>query len=352
MTLRQVLLVLFGSLLGAALSGCDLSGTTGGPGTPSVTGVYVANQGNFTDGNGSVTIYNPSTEQLQPQAISGLGSIVQGIAVRDTTLLVMANTAARIDVFSTDGPTQTAQVTGVTSPRYAAFTGPSTAYVTDQSFTGASAVRVLDLSAEQPRVVSTIPVSGSPEGIAVTGDRAYAALGAFGDTSLVATIDVTRNALEDEIDVGCTPRDVAADASGDVFALCSDAAEAVVLEGGTGTIQTRLALPDTAETAFGVGDPASFTPAAEELHVATDTGVIRIDTRSDAVDRLLDVGLSSAPGTVAYDAARQDLYVARLPDAPFTERGTVTLHDRGGTQTGSFPAGIAPTAIDFRQAQP
>ena len=350
MTLRQGLLVLSLTLFGTALAGCDLSGTTGGSDAPSVTGVYVANQGNFGDGNGSVTVYDPSTEQLRPQAVSGLGSIVQGIAVRDTTLLVMANSAARIDVFSTDGPTQTGQVTGVTGPRYAAFPDPKTAYVTDQSFTGSSAVRVLDLSGASPRVVSTIPVSGSPEGIAVTDDRAYAALGAFGDTSLVAAIDVTRNALEDEIDVGCTPRDVAADGSGDVFALCSDAAKAVVLEGGTGAIQTRLSLPDTAETVFGVGDPASYAAAAEELYVATDSGVIRIDTRSDAVDALLDVGLSAAPGAVAYDAAREALYVARAPG--FTQRGTVTIHDRGGTQTASFPAGIAPTAIDFRQAQP
>jgi hypothetical protein len=352
MTLRQSLLVLLLPLLGAALSGCDLSGTTGGPEAPSVTGVYVANQGNFGDGNGSVTVYDPSTEQLRPRAVRGLASIVQGITVRDTTLLVMANSAARIDVFSTDGPTQTGQVTGVTSPRYAAFTGPTMAYITDQSFTGPSAVRVLDLSGGQPQVVSTIPVSGSPEGIAVAEDRAYAALGAFADTSLVAAIDVGQNALDDEIDVGCTPRDVAADGTGDVFALCSDAAEAVILDARSGAVDTRLSLPDTAETAFGVGDPASYTAAAEELHVTTDTGIIRIDTRSDAVDALLDVGLSSAPGAVAYDAARQALYVARLPDAPFTERGTVTIHDRGGTQTGSFQAGIAPTAIDFRQAEP
>jgi hypothetical protein len=317
-----------------------------------VTGVYVANQGNFGDGNGSVTVYNPSTEQLRPRAIGGLGSIVQGIAVRDTTLLVVANSAARIDVFSTDGPTQTGQVTGVTSPRYAAFPSPTTAYVTDQSFTGSSAVRAVDLSGGQPRVVSTIPVSGSPEGIAVAGDRAYAALGAFADTTLVAAIDAPQNALDDEIDVGCAPRDVAADGTGDVYALCSDAAEAVVLEARSGAVQTRLSLPDTAETVFGVGDPASFAPEAEELYVATDTGVIRIDTRSDAVDTLLGAGVSSAPGAVAYDAARQELYVARLPDAPFTERGTVTIHDRGGTQTGSFRAGIAPTAIDFRRAEP
>lgn len=349
MTLRQKLFALPFLLFGVLLPGCDLAGS--GPGTPApnVTGVYVANQGNFGDGNGSVTAYDPSTGQLRPAAISGLGSIVQGIALRDTSLLVTANSAARVDVFSTDGPTQTAQITDLTSPRYAAFAGPTTALVTDQSFSGSSSVRVLDLSGAQPRVSSTLSVPGSPEGIALAGNRAYAALGAFGDTTLVAAIDVDQRRLDREIDVGCSARDVAADETGDVFVLCSDAAEAVVLDAPTGTVKSRLSLPDTAETVFGVGTPAAYATGAQELYVATDTGVLRIDTESNAVDATVDVGLSSPPGAVAYDAPRQELYVARPAPSPFTARGTVTIHDRGGTQTGSFPAGIAPTDIDFRQ---
>jgi streptogramin lyase len=346
MTARHSLFVLLITTLGVTLASCDLVGDAGTD-TPNIDGVYVANQGNFGDGNGSVSVFDPTTGQVQPTAIEGLGSIVQGIAVRDTSLLLTANSAARVDLFSTNGPTQTAQVTGVTSPRYAAFDGPSTAYLTDQSFSGPSAVQVLDLDRPQPQITATIEVSGSPEGIAVTADRAYAALGAFGDTTLVASINTRQNTLDDEIDVGCTPRDVTADETGDVFALCSNTAEAVILEGATGTVTSRLSLPDTAETVFGVGDPSTYSPGARELYVATDTGVLRIDTQSNTVEATVDVGLSAAPGAVAYDASRQELYVAR--PAGFTERGTVTVHDRDGTQTDSFRAGIAPTDIAFQQ---
>ena len=352
MTPRQTLFAVFVLGLGTLLSGCDLTGSEPGTDAPTVTGVYVANQGNFNDGNGSVTAYDPATDRLRASAVSGLGSIVQDIALRDTSLLVMANSAARVDVFSTDGPTQTAQITDLTSPRYAAFAGPATALVTDQSFSGPSAVRVLDLSGAQPRVSSTLSVSGAPEGIALAGNRAYAALGAFGDTTLVAAIDVEQARLDREIDVGCTPRDVAADQSGDVFALCSDAAEAVVLDARSGAVRTRLPLPDTAETVFGVGNPAAYAAGARELYVATDTGVLRIDTASNTVAATVDVGLSSPPGAVAYDASRRELYVARAAPSPFTVRGTVTIHDRAGTQIGSFPAGIAPTDIAFRRPAP
>jgi len=346
MTVRSSFLSLLTTLLVVSLVGCDLVGDASTT-PPDVAGVYVGNQGNFNEGNGSVSVYDPATGNRQPTAIDNLGSIVQGLAIRDTSLLVTANSAARVDLFSTSGLTQTAQITDVTSPRYAAFDGPSTAYLTDQSFSGSSAVQVLDLERAQPQVRTTIPVSGSPEGIVVSEGRAYAALGAFSDTTLVAAINTRQNTLEDEIDVGCAAREVAADETGDAYALCTDAAEAVILEGATGTVESRLPLPDTAETVFGVGNPASYSPGARELYVATDTGVLRIDTESNTVETTIDVGLSAAPGAVAYDASRQELYVAR--PAGFTERGTVTIHERDGTQTGSFQAGIAPTDIAFQQ---
>lgn len=351
MTLRRSSFAILALSLAVFLSGCDLLGGNDEDDTPSVStaGVYVANQGNFGDGNGSVTFYNPENEESQPTFISDLQSTVQGIAIRDSTLFVMSNSAARIDVFSTDGPTQETQITGLSSPRYATISDAETAYVTDQSFSGPSAVRVLDRSGANPQLSSSIEVSGTPEGITTTASRVYAALGAFGDTSLVAAIDREQNALEEEIDVDCTPRSIAADGDGDVFAFCSNSATAVILDEASGTVDARLSLPDTAETAFNVGQPVSYAPVAQELYVATDTGVLRIDTESNSVSTTLEVDTSPPIGAVAYDGVRQELYVTHVPT--FTERGTVTIYNRDGGQTGSFQAGIAPTYIEFRRIQ-
>ena len=334
-------------LLTLVLTGCDLLGGTdeNGP-SVSTAGVYVANQGNFGDGNGSVTVFSPESQQAQTTA-RGLNSIVQGIAVRDSNLYVMANSAARIDVFSTSTFSQTGQIRGLTAPRYLTFSGPNTAFVTDQSFGRPDTVRVLDVSGPQPQLASNISVPGTAEGITTAGNQVYAALGAFSDTTLVASLDPDQNALTETIDVGCTTRYVVADADADVFALCSNTAEAVVLDGPTGTIQTRLSLPDTAETAFGVGQPASFSPNVQELYVATDSGILRVDTESNTVEQTLDVSLSGPAGAVAYDGLRDELYVAR--PSGFSERGTVTVHDRSGSQTSSFRAGIAPTYISLRR---
>lgn len=349
MTTRRLSLFLFAGTLAFLLIGCDAVGGNDDETIVATAGVYVANQGNFGDGNGSVTVFNPQTAQSQPTAIQGLNSTVQGIAAADTSLLVMANSAARIDVFSPDGPTQTAQLTSLSGPRYAAVANDNTAYVTDQSFSGPSAVKVLDLSGSRPQVTERINVSGLPEGITSTDSRVYAALGAFGDTTLVAAIDRAQNALAEEIDVGCTPRALASDAEDEVFVLCSNSAEAVLLDGETGTVQSRLSLPDTAETANNVGYPAAHSSAAQELYVATDTGILRIDTEANTVSTTIDVDGSASIGAVGYDGLREELYVARVPG--YTEQGTVTVHNRDGEQTGSFSAGIAPTYIEIRQVE-
>lgn len=348
MTARRVFLFLLATAISLALLGCDLSGPNDGSGrTVTTAAVYVGNQGNFGDGNGSVTVFTPESGEVQSTAVSGLNSIVQSIAVQDTSLYVMANSAARVDVFSTRSLTQTAQLTDLSGPRYLAFVGSNTAYVTDQSFGGPSAVHVLDLSDSEPQIESSISVSGLPEAVATTENRLFASLGAFGDTTLVAAINTIENTLIEEIEVGCPSRYLASDSDADVFVFCSNAAEAVIIDGFSGQVQNRLSLPDTAATAFNVGQTAFFAPGTRELYVATNTEILRIDTQSNTVATTLDVENASSIGAVAYDGVRRELYVARVRG--FTERGLVTRHDRDGTQLGSFEAGIAPTHIDFRQ---
>ena len=346
---RRLFLLSLVTLLGLTLTSCDLSGSNESGCSLSGADIFFANQGNFGDANGSVGAYSSQFDTVTCSSIGELNSIVQGITLQDENLFVTANTGSRVDIFSSSRPSRSAQVSGVNGPRYTAISGDTTAYVTDQPPFRSSkspAVRIIDIGAENPSIVDSVIVSGTPEGITVSGSHAYAALAAFGTNTNVAKIDITQRTLDNTIDVGCATREVVADTDGDVFALCSDAAEAVILDGESGTIQTRLALPDTAESASGIGHPSYYAASANELYVATDTDLIRIDTGTNTVDATIDVGLSGAPGAVGYDPTEKTLYVARV--AGFTTSGSITLHARDGTKTGSFDAGIAPAYLEIR----
>lgn len=349
MLLRRFSLAVLVATLSLTLISCDLLG--GGEEEPETrtTGILVANQGNFGDGNGTVTVYNPKTGDLTKDAIGNLNSIIQSIALQGDRLYLTANSAGRLDVFDSESLAQQQQITGFNGPRYLAFSN-NTAFLTDQSFGGASKIRILDVGNESLQVTDSLSVSGTPDGITATESRVYAALGAFGSSTLVAAIDANQQTLSGEIDIGCSSRYTVSDAQDEVFAFCTDKAEAVILEGSSGAIQSRLSLPDTAETTFNIGQVASFSERSEEIHVATDTEILRIDTESNTLATTLTVGDESSIGAVAYDDIRQELYVGRV--SGFTERGTVTIYERDGTETDSFRAGIAPAYITFQQETP
>lgn len=309
--------------------------------------VFVANQGTFGDGNGSVTVHERNSSTTTRQAVSGLRSIVQGIGVHQGRLFAAANTGARVDVFAADGFSQVGQVTDFSGPRYVTFPDEESAVVTDQSFGAPSTLRVLDVSGD-PQMTTSIEVPGLPEGVTTTSGRVYAALGAFSDTTLVAAVDTETQQLDETIDVNCAPRFVLADTEAEVYAVCTDTPELVRLDAATGDPLGTVSLPDSAESAFGVGQAAAVAPDAHELYViVNEDRVLRVDTRDEQVVSTIGPVDGDPIGGVAYDPEREELYLGRVPS--FSSQGTVTIHDRQGTQTGSFPAGIAPTYITFRR---
>lgn len=349
MTFRHLPLAVLTVLFSLTLMSCDLLGTDDDESSIVTEGVYVANQGNFGDGNGSVSLYDPNTDEVTSEAIGNLNSIVQSVALRNDRLYLAANSGGRVDVFDADDQTQQQQVTGLSGPRYLTFPDDGTAFLTDQSFGGPSSVAVLDTEGSSLDMADDIEVPGTPEGITTTGDRVYAALGGFSDTTLVAAIDTDDQTLTETIDVGCAPRYTVADREDDVFVVCSDTAEVVVLDGSSGEEQVRLDLPAPSST-VGPGQPAYYAADVAELYiVASEDRIARINTTTDEVTATTGPLEGDPIGAVGYDAVREELYVGRVPS--FTEQGTVTIHARDGTQTGSFQAGVAPTYIDFRRSE-
>jgi len=340
------------ALAAILLAGCDSDGLNQDDPVETARAVYIANQGNFGDGNGSVSIYDPDTETVSRAALTSFSSILQSLTLADGRLYVAANTGSRVDVFRTSDLAPVAQLSGFSAPRYIAVRGDK-AFITDQPPFGSSRssqIRVVDRSGASPRVTDSISVSGTVDGITVAGDRVYAALGAFGSSTRVAAIDAAESTQAEAINVGCAARFLAADRQDEVFVLCTDAAEAVVLNGATGTEQARIALPDTAETLFGIGQPAYYAAPTQELYVTTDTGIIRLDTEANLVTAFLDTQTDVAPTAIAYDAGREALYLGRTPPPPagFTQQGAVTVHDRAGTPIDTFQVGVAPAYIDLQ----
>ena len=334
-------------MLPVLVVGCDTLGSEDED--PAAGAVYVANQGNFTDGNGSVTAYDPATEQASQNIYDLSGTTVQSLTLHDERVYVMANSGGYVNVYDAESSEQIAQMQ-TPNPRYMAVVSDEKAYVTNQLYSRSSMVSVIDLTTQT--VIDSVEVGGSPDGITVAGDRAYVALGAFGASSQLAVLDTETDAVIGSVSAECdSPRSLFTDAQEEVWVVCTGVTTngeegtdgAIrVLDGATGEIVERFSVNGQLGAAS-LGHDVYYAPDAEEAYVIKGKNtLLRFDTEANMQADELSVG--GAPiGAVAYGAERGQLYVGHVPS--FTDDGTVTVHQRDGSQVGSFPAGKIPTYI-------
>ena len=334
---------------------------------------YVANQGNFSAGDGSVTLVEAnSSEQLFD---GSLGSILQSATLIDDTLYLVANSANRIDVVDATSNQRTDQITGgFSSPRYLTPMGFEfeKAYVSNQVYSGGSSF-VLPLDLTTNTTGAPIPVDGLPEAIAIPddGDKAYVALGTFGPgnggVDSVAVISTGTDALLRYIDIGCFARFVVAPQFSDrVIAFCTDTDEAVVIETQSDTVVQRLAFGEDIGDPFGIGQdvgPGTFLIATRRR--LPNTGTFFVITSSGVAEVSFDqTGLTARTIPIPNADTRPISAVALSPfgglllgrpnpDAPFSADGTVTLHsDADGSLIATYPAGIYPVHVALQERIP
>lgn len=352
--MRYFSLLLLPLLLTACDSSTDIGcGSDADCPAPTIA-VFVGNQGNFTDGDGSVTVYDPESDAAS-EPIRDFGAIAQSIATDGRNLYVAANTGGRVDVYPLDteeglsvSGERIAQIS-VENPRYLAFTEDKI-FVTSQLYDRPSEVVVADAATFE--VVATVEVGGFAEGVVVRSGRVFVATGAFGATQEVVVVDAATNEVVQRIDVGCTaPRSLVADAFGaEVWVFCAGAAatdstpevegEVVVLDAATGDIADRIDVDGRILTA-GPGQDAFG--AVESIYAVRDQdAVLRFDAAANSLAATIPAA-GDPIGAVAYDERAERLYLGRV--AGFDVAGSVTIHDAEGAQTGVFTAGVAPTSI-------
>lgn len=340
------------------LTACDSTSTECGNDAdcpPPRATVFVGNQGNFTAGDGSVTVYDPTSEEAT-EPIADLASIVQSVSVNFGRLYATANTGGRVEVYDvTSSSYDRIGRIEVENPRYVALDGGrSRLYVSKQLYDRPSEVAVVD--AQSLEVVATVEVGGFAEGIVFVDDRVFVATGAFGATQEVVVIDATTSTVVERIDVGCTaPRSLVVDAGGEVWVFCAGdpgfgdtpevQSEIVVLDATTGEIVNRIAVDGRIDTA-GPGQDAFSAGSAGVFVVRDQDTVLRFDWSDNTLAAMIPVA-GDPIGAIAYDLFYDQLYLGRVPG--FDVAGSVTIHDRDGTQVGQFAAGAAPGSIALLQ---
>ena len=331
---------------------------------PEADSVLIANGGNFSDQNGSV-----SRLALSDGLVSGgpvLDGFVQAAVPTPSGSLVLVNTfsGGRIDLLDTAG-SRTGSVADIPSPRGVVVDGTQ-AFATMFGFDGSGAVLTVDLTTGAA-TGDPIPVGAYPEGIAQTGDRLlvanYGFIGSGRSLSVVnrASGEVTT------VEVACDgPRDVHAVAGGEVAVVCQgktvyndDFSE--VLEQTTGrvlfldaeTLALQAAVAFDGQVGSSGGGEASAT-SPEHLMVldgaANRIRRVSLSTRQEISSWELSAD-GSYVGLSGIEHVGDRWYVGRMARAAggafpdFTAAGAVAVLDESGNEVGLHVVGPAPTHI-------
>ncbi len=326
-----------------------------------VTHVWIGNQGNFSDGNGSLMVYDAATMQTTT-VLENFGTLVQSMTLHEGYLYIASNTSGAIDIVDATSRMRAGQIPNIASPRYIAIAPGGKAYVSNLY---SESVTVLDLSGLTR--TGTIPVGSNPEDIAIVGTRAYVANSGFGSDSTVTVINTETDTVIETIDVGCDgPRHLEVDAEEEVWVFCTgntvwndtftEVLETTnggvtILDGATGMLVDSIPLEGQVGAAS-LGQDSYMSRAAGRAvllqgpALGTDvkeTQVIIFDTATHTATVSVQLEGDTPVGAIAYDGDSNRLYAARIPS--FSGAGFITQHDEFGGVQHTIEAGIAPTHL-------
>ena len=319
--------------------------------------VYITNEGNFGTGNGSLSVYDKTTNSVTNDIFSSnnggalLGDVVQSMEYFNGNGYLCVNGSAKIEVID-DNATHVATIQA-SSPRYLKQVNAAKAYATDWGING---VQVIDLVTNS--VSSTIACGVGPEGIGVSNGFAYVCnVGGWGLDSTVTVINTTTDVVETTLTVGDKPNSVVVDVNGNVWVLTGGFTEYDANWNVISETPGVLAMINTSTNSVEASYlfPIGNHPEDLVINGAGDKLYYSDGSWSKAVYEfgINDVVLASTPIInksfygLGYDPVSNEIYGSDAVD--FTQQGWVYRYAATGAVIDSFQVGIIPGSFAFSQ---
>lgn len=353
---KRYLLYLFAITIFAVSCGDDNS-TNPEPDPLETTSVYITNEGNFSDGNGSVTSYDPADGSTLQNAFEDandrpLAGIIQSAHVVDDHMYLVINSENKIEVVDKESMESIGTIEMSISPTAIEVIDEETAFVTTLDYESqVDEVIVVDLSTME-ETDQRISVGNSPRDIAAVGDWVYVTNNGDGYDNTISVINPSTSEVEQTLEVGTGPSQMIVDNEDRIWVVCNgrvsydDSTEEVpgsiyLLDGQNGEILNSMESDDIAPTA---GQKYRLALDSENGQgYLLNNGVSTIDmndvTLSD--DKLIDRAFNS----IGYFGPEQLIYLGQSNG--YSQSGQTLLYDIEGAAVDSFSVGIAPNGFHF-----
>ncbi|CAD5273266.1 MULTISPECIES: DUF5074 domain-containing protein [unclassified Imperialibacter] len=316
----------------------------------SVGSVFVVNEGNFNQTNGSITSYDPETEEVSSlvfQSANGrpLGDVVQSLFIdADEVGYVVVNNSKKVEVVNADFVSTATIEANLANPRYLLRVNDQLFvsnwgtfdenYALDQSY-----VLILDAATfEKEGAVNT---EDGTENLAYADGYVYAS-NSFGNT--VSVIKTSTGELETTLEVGYSPGEMVVDADGAVWLICGGS-----YQENDGAIYKLGASAATKEVDLEVNPSTRLSIDKEQgvLYYIAGTSVGSYETGQKVLKKEF-ITIDDAVGFygLGYSEAEDVIYIADAKG--FQGKGTVYRYSADGTAISKFEAGVAPNGFVFK----
>ena len=322
--------------------------------------VYVINEGNYGQGNASVTTYDVSNGTTVGNAFYKknkvfLGDVAQSSMVINGNLYILVYGSSKIVVADKSTLSLVKTISYDTNtekgPRQMVDVNSSKAYVTNLD---SKNISVVDVSSNT--LTGTIPLGSGPEGIGISNGKAYVALSNLGQGDSVAVVDTKTDQVIKKLKVADNPVDVAVDKQGRVWVVCVGNYGYDTKGNYNPSLETfgKIEVIDssndsiikTIDVGGHPGDIALLSSMDRAYY--NDGGIVSIDMKT--LTALGDTLVSGAYYSmdVAHDDQTPQLFVADAAD--YVSSGTIYRYDLTSSMPkgiSSFSAGIIPGSFQF-----
>ncbi|WP_460925678.1 DUF5074 domain-containing protein [Pontibacter brevis] len=340
-----------------AFTSCD-NDSDGPSGAYAEDGVFVTNEGNFTQSNGSVSYYNTNSQQVQNGIFAKenngqlLGDVIQDMDIQGERAFIVANNSNKIEVVNASTFKSVGVIEGLQLPRYFEALNNQKGYVTETvDYSGSTGrVSVIDLSTYT--VTNTIEVGIQPEQLLIAGDKLYVA---NSGSNTVIVINTATDAVESTIPVSDVPKSLALDRNNNIWVL--SAGKVSYTPDWTAIDYSQTTAGALSMITAGTQDVQTYTFGSNQ----SQPGNLAINDSGDRLYFTYDGGTfeqsitaTSLPTTPIIDRSFYGLgvdpdngYIYGGDPNGFTGDGTVYIYRPDGTKVGEFRAGIAPNGFVF-----
>ena len=304
--------------------------------------VLIGNEGNFQNGNASLSSYNINTQQTTSniyQAINQelIGDVLHSIYHSDHLLYLVVNNSGKIIAIDDESLEKKMEIRNLVSPRKIIKVDNSKFYISDLY---ASEVTVYN---NYDGAIGKIPVDGWCEDIIIQNGKAY--ISNITNNQLYV-VNTSNDNIFDSISVGSNPISIKEDSRGNIWVLCqgnltnNENPSISIIETNTNLILKSFSLTN------------NFShPSSLEIDIQTNQiyfinkHIYKIQNLDDTVANEILFNNNNNFYNLKINPYTKDVYITDAKD--YVQNGTLYIIDGIGNFVDEIATGIIPKSIVF-----